>query len=154
MNTRQPIAAMHRCHQVSSTGSHCNAPPMTGEHFFFSHNPRMAAEREAAQRAGGRNRRQPDPPPRIPPNLPYVKLESRAHIQLVYEVTMNYVLKGEMDLRVANTIGYLAMGALATIDSQARADRQAAQDVAKAAAQAAEKAPSRDVALLRLCQKS
>jgi hypothetical protein len=47
------------------------------------------------------------------------------------------VLKGEMDLRVANTLGYLAMGALASIDSQARADRHARLDAERAAEKAA-----------------
>jgi hypothetical protein len=139
-----------RCHYVNPTsGEDCEDAPMTGEHFCPSHNPRLEAERRlAAERAEacpgepwaprdhGRRRRQPEPP-RIPPNLPYIKLESRAHIQFVYEFTLNYVLKGEMDLRVANSLGYLAMGALASIDSQARADRHARLDAEKAAERAA-----------------
>jgi hypothetical protein len=67
-----------RCHHVNPiTGDDCNAAPMTGEHYCYVHNPRVAPEREEAQRRGGQNRRQPEPPPRIPANLPYVKLETR-----------------------------------------------------------------------------
>ena len=65
-----------RCHHVSPTGATCNAPPMTGEHFCYFHNPRVAPQREEASRNGGFNRRQPEPSRRIPIGLPRLSLRT------------------------------------------------------------------------------
>jgi hypothetical protein len=132
---------MRRCQYINPiTADGCEAPPQIGKPFCYVHDPDKREERAEAQRRGGLNRRQPEPPPRIPPNLPYMKLESRTHILLVFEVTMNYVLQGQMDLRAANTLGYLATGALSTLDSTARAERQAKLDAERAAEKAEKKA--------------
>jgi hypothetical protein len=53
---------------------------------------------------------------------------------------INFVLQGQMDIRVANNIGYLCMGALMTIDSTERAERQARLDAERAANRAEDKA--------------
>ena len=132
---------MRRCHYINpTTADGCEAPPQIGKSFCYIHDPDKREERAEAQRRGGLNRRQPEPLPRIPPNLPYMKLESRAHILLAQEVTMNFVLQGQMDIRVANNIGYLCMGALMTIDSTERAERQAKLDAERAANRAEDKA--------------
>jgi len=128
-----------RCHYVSPiNGEDCNDVPMTGEHFCPSHNRRLEAEIRLAaegrlavggagaypgepgaepwrQRAGGSNRRQPEPPPRIPPNLPRVTVRTHSDVLYFYEDTINHVRQGEMDVRVANCLGNLAMGALSAV---------------------------------------
>ena len=78
MHSRYPTDPMRRCHYINPVNADgCEAAPMKGEDYCYFHNPRMAPHREEAQRRGGENRRQPAPPPRIPANLPYVKLETR-----------------------------------------------------------------------------
>jgi hypothetical protein len=135
------IDPMRRCHYINPiTAAGCEAPPQIGKNFCYAHDPAQAEKRLEGQRAGGRNRRQPEPPPRIPPNLPLVKLESRGHILVVQEAMINFVLQGQMDIRVANNIGYLCMGALMTIDSTERAERQARLDAERAAHRAEDKA--------------
>jgi flagellar biosynthesis GTPase FlhF len=153
-----------RCHYVSPiNGEDCNDVPMTGEHFCPSHNRRLEAEIRLAaegrlavggagaypgepgaepwrQRAGGSNRRQPEPPPRIPPNLPRVTVRTHSDVLYFYEDTINHVRQGEMDVRVANCLGNLAMGALATINSTIRAERWAMLDAQRAAEKAERRA--------------
>ena len=136
-----PTDPMRRCHYINQiTTAGCEAAPIRGENFCHAHHPDYQEEFKEAQRKGGRNRRQPEPPPRIPPNLPYLKFDTRADIQQVYEMALNFVLQGEMDVRVSNNIGYLAMGALMTIDSTERAERQARLDAERAANRAEDKA--------------
>jgi hypothetical protein len=135
------IDPMRRCQFINpTTADGCESPPQKGKSFCFVHDPEQAGKRLEAQRAGGLNRRQPEPPPRIPPNLPLVKLESRGHVLVVQEALINFVLQGQMDIRVANNIGYLCMGALMTIDSTERAERQARLDAERAANRAEDKA--------------
>jgi hypothetical protein len=135
------IDPMRRCHYINPiTADGCEAPPQKGKPFCFVHDPEQAGKRFEAQSRGGRNRREPEPPPRIPPNLPLVKLESRGHILVVQEAMINFVLQGQMDIRVANNIGYLCMGALMTLDSTERAERQAKLDAERAAEKAEKKA--------------
>lgn len=123
-----------RCHYVNLTnGDTCNAPPMTGEHYCFFHHPEQQAKREEASRNGGRNRRQPEPQPLIPPNLPRISLKTRADLAALYEETINHVRQGQMGLNVASTIGYLAMGLLCTLEADDRAEHRAAQAAEKAA---------------------
>jgi hypothetical protein len=135
MQEKYPTDPMRRCHYINPINANgCEAAPMKNENFCYVHNPRIPEEeKQEARRKGGQNRRQPEPPPLIPPGLPYMKFESRAHILLVQEATMNFVLHGQMDIRVANSIGYFCMGALMTLDSTERAQRQARLDAERAA---------------------
>src|SRR5215471_10995228 len=141
MHTQYPTDPMRRCHYINPINADgCEAAPIKGKNFCFMHDPEKREERAEAQSRGGRNRRQPEPPPRIPPNLPLVTLDSRGHVLVLYEATINFVLQGQMDLRVANNLGYLCMGALMTIDSTERAQRQARLDAERAANRAQDRA--------------
>ena len=142
MQEEYPTDPMRRCHYINPINADgCEAAPMKNENFCYVHNPRIPEEeKQEARRRGGLNRRQPEPPPLIPPGLPYMKFESRAHILLVQEATMNFVLHGQMDIRVANSIGYFCMGALMTLDSTERAQRQARLDAERAANRAQDRA--------------
>ena len=139
--TAVPTDPMRRCHYINPINADgCEAAPMKGQNFCIAHHPDHQEKFKEAQRKGGQNRRQPEPPPRIPPNLPYIRLENRDQIRLTYETTMNYVLQGEMDIRVANNVGYLCMGTLMTIDSTERAQREARLDAERAANRAEDRA--------------
>src|SRR5215471_861050 len=141
MHTQYPTDPMRRCHYINPINADgCEAAPIKGKNFCFMHDPEKREERAEAQSRGGRNRRQPEPPPRIPPNLPLVTLDSRGHVLVLYEATINFVLHGQMDLRVANNLGYLCMGALMTIDSTERAAREARLDAERAANRAEDRA--------------
>src|SRR5215510_11615778 len=91
-----------RCSHISSTGARCNAAPQTGQHFCYFHDPDKQEERLESQRAGGRNRRRPEPPLVIPPGLPRLSLQTPTDIAALFEETINFVRTGEMDLRVAS----------------------------------------------------
>ena len=128
-----------RCRYISLIGEQCAAAPITGDHFCPDHHPAEQAKRYEAFRSGGFNRRQPEPPPRIPPNLPRITMRTHSDVLYFYEDTINHVRQGEMDVRVANCLGNLAMGALATINSTIRAERWAMLDAQRAAERAAQR---------------
>jgi hypothetical protein len=131
-----------RCHHINQTGARCNAAPITGDHFCPCHHPDYQPEPEA-QHTGGPNHRGPKPAPLIPPNLPRISLEKPEDAGALFEETINFVRTGEMDLRVASTLGYLTMGWMQSFQLRYRVAREAVQDHDKAAdrvEKAAEKA--------------
>src|SRR5262249_3215263 len=117
-----------RCHYLDpTTGERCPAPPQTGTHLCFHHDPVAQAKRYEAARKAGRHR-QREAPLVVPVGLPRIALETPADVAALYEETINFVRTGEMDHRVASTIGYLAMGWLQAFQTQFRAERQVILD--------------------------
>jgi hypothetical protein len=129
-----------RCHYVNPiNGDTCDAPAQPGTTRCFYHDPAQLEKRQQPQPNGGRNRRQPEPPPLIPPGLPRISLRTPGDAGALFEETINFVRTGEMDLRVASTIGYLTMGWLSSFQASFRFVRQIAQDDEKATEKAAQK---------------
>src|SRR5229473_3565278 len=81
---------------------------------------------------------QPEATPLLPPNLPLLSLKTPAAVTGLYEETINQVRQGQIDLRAANTIGYLATMLLTALESTARTERQKEEAEAKADIKAAQ----------------
>jgi len=92
-----------QCQFKKSDGTHCGGWSMQDSDFCFLHNPEISEEekKETQSRGGQANKIQTSEP------LPPVKIEQGRDIVLLLESTINKVRAGEMDLKVANCIGFL-----------------------------------------------
>ena len=91
------------CQQVKPDGKKCQARRVGASSYCFFHDPEKSAEREAAQRAGGR-RNNVAVLSRTAPDARL--LNARDVVKLLAE-TINQVRRGEVDPKVANAVGYL-----------------------------------------------
>src|SRR6266849_5489623 len=125
------------CHQHED-GTNCKAPAQSGKDYCFFHDPAQKEKRAEANRNGGAMRgRREEAMPLLPPNLPPISLKTPAAVAGLYEETINHVRQGQIDLRAANTIGYLATMLLTALETTARAERQKEEAEAKADIKAA-----------------
>jgi hypothetical protein len=92
------------CKARKTDGSKCQAVALPGSRYCFFHDPAKAEKRREAQSLGGRHNRIMT----LDTDVPDVKIEDcQGTIPLLSE-TINQVRKGEIDPRIANTVGYLA----------------------------------------------
>jgi len=102
-----------------SDGTHCSftrpdgtrcagrvRPPAT---MCFMHDPEKATERHEARRQGGRERSKPAAV--LPEGAPDFPLETMADVRTMVAAVVNLTLKGKVDPKVSNAVGYL-VGAL------------------------------------------
>jgi len=91
------------CQNVKSDRGRCRARPVSGSPFCFFHDPAKGQEREAAQRAGGlRNKLAV-----LPSTTPDAVLVTGKDVVQLLGKAINQVLRGEIDPKVANAVGYL-----------------------------------------------
>jgi len=92
------------CSATKTNQSNCQTTALPGSEFCFFHDPAKAEERREAQAKGGRQNRMKT----LDPTAPDVKVEDCRDARALLVLTINQVLKGEIDPRVANTVGFLA----------------------------------------------
>jgi hypothetical protein len=93
-----------RCAGLNSDGSPCNVAALPESDYCFFHDPTKAEERREAQSLGGRQNRMKT----LETDAPDVKVETCQDVVKLLSETINQVRKGEIDPRVANSVGYLA----------------------------------------------
>ncbi len=91
------------CIGKTSDGGQCKSPRLSSSQYCFFHDPNLTEERKAAQSAGG----QRNTLKVLPASTPDVKLGSAEDQSKFLEETMSQVRRGELDPKVANTLGYL-----------------------------------------------
>jgi hypothetical protein len=94
-----------QCRHTKPDGSRCRANGRTGSGLCFAHDPALRSKRDAARRAGGRKRAAKVMA--LPPDTPDLPLASMADVASLLAVTINQTRRGELDPRVANSLGYL-----------------------------------------------
>jgi hypothetical protein len=92
------------CKASKLDGSKCRVAALTDSEFCFFHDPSRTTDRKAAQSLGGHGNRMKT----LDPEGPDVKIQNSADIIALLSETINQVLKGVIDPRVANAVGYLA----------------------------------------------
>jgi hypothetical protein len=94
-----------RCKALKVDGaSQCRAAALPkSEHCFF-HEPAKAAERREAQASGGRTNR----PKTLGAETPDAKIQDCRDALALISETISQVRRGQIDPRVANSIGFLA----------------------------------------------
>ncbi len=109
MNNVETPHKKPRCQYISKIGARCQADPQTGKAYCFFHDPGQKSKQAAARRQGGEARsRQTEPEITLPPNLPAIPLHKASDVFELLAQTVNHFRRGEMDMRAAKTIGYLA----------------------------------------------
>jgi predicted RNA-binding protein with EMAP domain len=92
------------CQWVKLDGGKCQVRKIAGSSYCFFHDPEKTAEREAAQRTEALKNQVAV----LPSSAPDARLlDARDVVKLIAE-TINHVRRGEVDPKVANSVGYLA----------------------------------------------
>jgi len=93
-----------QCRHKKRDGRKCQANAIARSEFCFFHDPEQRSERLKAQRAGGlRNKGAA-----LPPDTPDCDLKSVGDVVTLLGTTINQVRRGQLDPRVANSVGYLS----------------------------------------------
>ena len=101
-----------RCRFIKTDKQKCKAWAMSDSEFCYFHNPDISeAEKKEIQSKGG----QANKIKVLKPLLP-ITIKQGDDVILLLEDTINKVRAGEIDLRVANSIGYLAGHLLKAIE--------------------------------------
>jgi hypothetical protein len=109
MTNPEAPARKPRCQFISKNGSRCHADPQAGKDWCFFHDPEQKKKQAEARKQGGEARtRQTEPEIALPPNLSVLSLKNGNDIRMLMAETINDLRCGNMDLRAARTIGYLA----------------------------------------------
>lgn len=91
------------CKALTNTGEACKAQAMQGEEFCYLHNPAVSEdEKHDARSRGGKENQIVVKTP-----LPPIKLTSPKDVISLLEETINAVRSGEMDVKIANCLGFL-----------------------------------------------
>ena len=102
------------CQQMKRDGERCRANPLTGSRYCVFHDPQKTEERAAARRAGGVARSHKAVV--LPPHTPDRPIEDAADVVDLMSATINQVIRGELDPRIANSVGFLASVALKALE--------------------------------------
>ncbi len=95
-----------KCQQHKKDGSSCNADVQSGKDVCVFHDPGKVEEREKARRAGGLTRsRRAVVLTESTPDAPLTRAEEVATLMAD---TINQVRRGQLDSKVASTVGYLS----------------------------------------------
>lgn len=97
-----------QCKQTKSNGERCRANAVSGSKFCFWHSPGQESARKKARQRGGRARMQPKQLKTLSSDAPNAKIKSADDVVALLSETINQVLRGEVDPKVANTVGYLS----------------------------------------------
>jgi len=91
-----------RCKAIKEDGKKCNAWAMEDSALCFTHNPDTEEERFLASQKGGQT------PKKNFNTLSPIFLDNPEDVVNLLADTINKVRAGELDIRVANCIGYLS----------------------------------------------
>lgn len=99
------------CTATKGDGTACGAAALPESQFCFFHDPCKAGARRTAQSRGGQANRMAT----LPAVAQDVPVEDAGDVVKLLGATINQVRRGELDPRVANTVGYLSNIVLAAI---------------------------------------
>jgi hypothetical protein len=102
-----------QCAGTKSGGLACGARHMTGSKFCFFHDPSKREERLAAQKAGGCRRSSCAPVVALTADR---VLTSAADVAEMLAFSINELLRGRLEPKIANALGYLASTLLKALD--------------------------------------
>jgi hypothetical protein len=100
----QPSQSESRqCGAVKTDGERCQAQALHSSSSCYFHDPESAEDRIAASKRGGEKRRSAT----LPSGTPDFPLASATDASALIGWTINHLLRGEIDPKIANAVGYL-----------------------------------------------
>jgi hypothetical protein len=117
------MTSVSQCRHVKNDGSRCGANAQAESELCFFHDPGMADQRAAARRAGGTERSRKV---LFAPNTTVKELRTIADVVDLVGETINQVRRGQLDMKIANTVGYLSGILLTALDKGQLEQRLAA----------------------------
>jgi hypothetical protein len=109
-----------KCKFRKSSGKPCNANAQATNGLCVFHDPARAAEGRRARRAGGINRNKLAVLSQETPDNP---LDNTNDVSILLGESINQVRRGQLDPRVANTLGYLTSVLLRALEQGSIEDR-------------------------------
>ena len=94
-----------KCQFRKKNGSMCDADAQIGKDVCVFHDPKQAATVRRARRAGGIRRSRPALV--LPPDTADVALKNASDVSTLITDSINQLRRGQLDLRIANGVGYL-----------------------------------------------
>jgi hypothetical protein len=91
--------------KYKKNGKRCKAYALTDDDYCFSHSPKKARERAAARRKGGKKALADKK--RVLQRSD-VKIETTSDIVKLLNETINQVRTGRIEVKIANSVGYLS----------------------------------------------
>jgi hypothetical protein len=119
-------AESRQCAADKTDGNRCHANALVGSQWCYFHDPASADERIAASRRGGEKNR----PATLPPDTPDFPLATATDASALIGRTINQLLRGEIDSKIANTVGYLVTVKIKMADAATLERRIAALEAA------------------------
>lgn len=118
---------MAKCKFRSEKGKTCQANAQVGMEFCIFHDPARSADVQRARKAGGIRRAQQSKSGTEDNSLDlsYRSLRSNSEVAALLEETINRIRYKPLDLRAANSIGYLAGILLKALERGSTEDRLA-----------------------------
>lgn len=102
--TQAVIRKRLHCHHKAQSGQRCKARPLRNGRYCFWHDPSKATARKEAGRTGGQRGRART----LPSETADFTVSDAASIVELLSRTVNQTLRGEIDPKVANAVGYLS----------------------------------------------
>jgi len=93
-----------KCQTTKNNGQKCGSHAVVGGHFCYFHDPAIPKEtKQLARKRGGKHNR-----PRVDIALSEIKVSAPCDVVRLLSQTISEVRKGEVDVRIANCIGFLS----------------------------------------------
>jgi hypothetical protein len=113
-----------QCATLKPDGSHCQARPLFGKFTCYFHDPDHTEDRMAASSRGGARKQRP-PAPSLSQDVPDLPVNSRSDAVALLARTINQVLRGTIDPKVANSVGFLVGLTIRVMDTNLLEERLA-----------------------------
>ena len=98
------VRRLTQCEYIKDSGERCRGRKIGGGPFCFAHEPSVADKRTEARSKGGKSTRRKA----LPPETSNVALRTVSDVEGLLSDTISTVRRGELDPKIANSVGYLA----------------------------------------------
>lgn len=117
------------CEHTRPDGSRCQARPLRGRRLCYYHEPAIAGQRAQANRRGGQASRRKAAV--LPSDTADVDLKNVTDVCSLLARSINQTLRGELDTKQANAVGYLSSVLLKALEGSELEERLAALEAAE-----------------------
>ena len=111
MSPSPVLALKPHCQALTKAGKSCGMPPVRGEHFCFTHHPDYTEESRKARELGAHTF-----PRKVLPGAVPLAMSTAAEVLESLSRISTGVLRGEIDVKIANCVGVLMNTALRALD--------------------------------------